>query len=268
MTADYERDGFDAPIRTLPEAEAEDLCRYFQDFDRRAARQVKNRYRLKVHLLSPRLCALVKDPRLTAPVAAVLGPDLLAWSVDIFMKVPGQKTFVSWHQDALYWGLDPVEATVTAWLALTPSVPENGCVRMVRGSHRRGLLPHAETDAAGNMLSRGQAVEPDWPEEACTDICLRPGEMSLHHAFTVHSSNASSSDHPRIGFAVRYMTPDVRQTKGTDSALPVRGNPGEHFVLEPAPSCELDDDALAAHRAALAYPSGGGPDRRTLADGR
>jgi len=264
----YERDGFRSPLRVLPAAEAEALCDYFLGFDRRAAERVVSRFRLKVHLLSPRLCALVKDPRILAPVEAVLGPDLLAWSVDIFMKMPGQKTFVSWHQDALYWCLEPIDRTVTAWLALTPSVPENGCVRMVRGSHRRGMLPHGETDEEGNMLSRGQSIQPDWTEEACVDIRLQPGEMSLHHALTVHSSNPSQSDRPRIGFAVRYMTPDVRQTRGPDSALSVKGDPGTGFVLEREPSSELDEAALTAHRAALAYPSGGGPDRRVLAGGR
>jgi ectoine hydroxylase-related dioxygenase (phytanoyl-CoA dioxygenase family) len=134
----------------------------------------------------------------------------MVWGSRWFAKMPGEKTYVSWHQDATYWGLHPPNVT-TAWIALSHSNPENGCMRVIPGTHLGELLPQTETYAPENALSRGQEIAVEVDESRAVDLKLRPGEMSFHHIGIVHGSNVNTSDKPRIGIAVRYITPDVVQ---------------------------------------------------------
>ena len=60
-------------------------------------------------------------------------------------------------QDSTYVALEPPDV-VTAWLALTPSSPANGCLHFQPGSHLQ-QLPHVERLAEGNLLLKGQTVE-------------------------------------------------------------------------------------------------------------
>jgi ectoine hydroxylase-related dioxygenase (phytanoyl-CoA dioxygenase family) len=137
--------------------------------------------------------------------------------------MPGEGTFISWHQDATYWGLDPPLVT-TAWIALSESTPENGCMRVIPETHQGPLLPQVETYAADNALSRGQEIAVEVDEARAVDVILQPGEMSLHHIGIVHGSNRNASGKPRIGIAVRYIAPEVRQ-RGSERqiAFLVRG---------------------------------------------
>src|SRR5262249_8653171 len=68
---------------------------------------------------------------------------------------------VPWHQDATYFGLAPFEH-ITAWVALTPSRPESGCVRVIPGSHKSQLAHFDDHNDALTMLSLGRklATEP------------------------------------------------------------------------------------------------------------
>jgi ectoine hydroxylase-related dioxygenase (phytanoyl-CoA dioxygenase family) len=155
---------------------------------------------------------------------------------------------VSWHQDSTYWGLSKPDI-VTAWVAFTPSTVESGCLRVVPGSHLRDQLPHGDTFATDNMLTRGQEVKVTVDERDALDVVLRPGEMSLHHVRLIHGSEPNRAAHRRIGFAIRYLPTSVRQTSGIrDTATLVRGRDDfGHFALEPAPASDFDPDAVAFH---------------------
>lgn len=184
-------------------------------------------------------------------VEDVLGPDLLVWTVSIFPKYPRDPGYISWHQDGTYWGLDSTEVT-TAWVALTDSVVETGCMRVVPGSHRRPILPHRDTYAPDNRLSRGQEIAVDVDEADAVDVVLRAGEMSLHHVNIVHGSNPNPSDRSRIGFAPRFTTPRTRQIDGEPpTAVLARGRDEYgHFQLLPGPPELTFDEAIAAQQAA------------------
>ena len=160
---------------------------------------------------------IVSHPNILDLVEALLGPNLMVWGSRWFAKMPGEKTYVSWHQDATYWGLHPPNVA-TAWIALSYSIPENGCMRVIPGTHLGELLPQTETYAPENALSRGQEIAVEVDESRAVDLKLRPGEMSFHHIGIVHGSNVNTSDQPRIGIAVRYITPDVVQD-GTERPL-------------------------------------------------
>ena len=193
---------------------------------------------------------LATHPAVLDAVEGVLGPDILVWTVSIFPKYPRDPGYISWHQDGTYWGLDSTDV-VTAWIALTDSVVGNGCMRVVPGSHRRSILPHRDTYAADNRLSRGQEIEVEVDERDAVDVVLRAGEMSLHHVNIIHGSNANPSDGSRIGFAPRYTTPRTRQIDGEPpTAVLARGrDPYGHFQLMPAPPASSFEEALAAQQA-------------------
>ena len=194
---------------------------------------------------------LATHPRILDAVEDVLGPNLLVWTVSIFPKYPRDPGYISWHQDGTYWGLDSTRV-VTAWVALTDSTPDNGCMRVMPGSHRRPILPHRDTYAADNRLSRGQEIEVEVDEQDAVDVVLRAGEMSLHHVNIIHGSNPNPSDGSRIGFAPRFMTPETRQIDGEPlTAVLARGRDSHgHFQLLPGPPALGFDEALAAQQAA------------------
>ena len=207
----------------------------------------------KSHLLSRTLWDIVHTPAIVEAAAAVIGPDLLVWGAGFFKKPAGSPDFVSWHQDATYWGLEPPDI-VTAWLALSPSSVESGCLRVVPGSHRWPIMPHRETFAENNMLSRGQEIAVDVAGQPITEVILEPGQMSLHHVLLAHNSEPNRAAHDRVGFAVRYIGGHVRQAKASrDSATLVRGrNAAGSFELEHAPQGELTPEDLAYHAAIVA----------------
>jgi non-heme Fe2+,alpha-ketoglutarate-dependent halogenase len=207
--------------------------------------------RQKPHLLFTWLADLVRHPTILDAVEDVLGPNLLVWSSSFFIKEAHDPAFVSWHQDATYWGLS--EPTVlTAWVAITDATVDNGAMRMVPGSHGE-QLGHRDTFAPHNLLSRGQEIAVAVDEARGVDVVLDAGEMSLHHVRMVHGSPANHSGDRRIGFAIRYIPTSVRQLAGDDSAMLVRGvDEHRHFAPERAPTADLAPEAREHHAEAVA----------------
>ena len=248
--AKYWEQGYAAPIKVMSPQLAED---YRQRLERAAAidpKMAQTILKLKSHMVFGCLNELVRMPAILDAVEGVLGPDILVWTSSMFSKNAASPDFVSWHQDIAYWGLQPPEI-VTAWVALTDSSPDNGCMRVVPGTHKLDVVAHRDTFAADNMLSRGQEVAVDVDEAKVVDIVLKPGEMSLHHTKIVHGSNANLSTRPRQGYAIRYIAPSVRQAKGAeDSVMLVRGHDRyKHFQYDPEPHADFDIEALPAYEA-------------------
>src|SRR5688500_19242183 len=172
--------------------------------------------------------------------------------------MPGDKAFVAWHQDGTYWNLSPVRV-VTAWLALTPSSEMNGGLRVVPGSHVQPMLPQRETYAPDNALSRGQEIAVDVDESQAVCLALQPGEMSLHHIWIVHGSNANTSkDTPRIGIAIRYTRPEVKQESPTKPfAMLVRGEDTcGNFNLQPPPKFASSQEQQSLHQTIIDHARG------------
>ena len=252
--AAFERDGYLFPIRLVSPPEMATLRRGLEAYLHRSKENPHDDLLLqyKVHMVFTWADRLVREPALLDVVEDLLGPNLLVWNTAVMMKEPRRPGFVTWHQDALYWGNHPAHV-VTAWIALTASDRENGCMRMFSGSHRRGVLAHVDTFGRDNMLSRGQKVVEDLDERAATDIVLRPGEASVHHTVTVHGSEPNRSDRPRIGFAVTYVVPEARLAGPRTGATLVRGaNTHDHFDIETTrPGADLEPAAINAHDEAM-----------------
>src|SRR5215470_18195717 len=188
----YRRDGYYAPVRVLSREEAARCRSQLQSVERGLGGPLRGTYRIKPHLLFTWLADLVRRPAILDAVEDVLGPNLLVWSTSFFIKPPRDAAFVSWHQDATYWGLSEPDV-ITAWVAFTEATVENGAMRMVPGSHGE-QLGHRDTFAANNLLSRGQEIEVEVDDPRGVDIVLRSGEMSLHHVRMVHGSPANRTD--------------------------------------------------------------------------
>ncbi|MCW5569392.1 MAG: phytanoyl-CoA dioxygenase family protein, partial [Dokdonella sp.] len=109
------------------------------------------------------------------------------------------------------------------------------------GSHRGAILPHSNTYAATNLLSRGQEIAVAVDEKKAVDVVLAPGQMSLHHVKIAHNSEPNRAAHRRAGFAIRYIAPHVHQERPIrDTATLVRGvDRYGHFAAEPPPHGEL-----------------------------
>ena len=79
---------------------------------------------------------LARDPEIVELVSGVLGDDVILWGCHVFCKPAGEGYETPWHQDGHYWPIRPL-ATCTVWVALEPSTRENGCLRVIPGSHAR-----------------------------------------------------------------------------------------------------------------------------------
>lgn len=251
----YQRDGYLCP---LPVLSAEEVARYRAAYD---AYEQANTERLahtppavqqavfsETHVSLPWVHELATRPAVLDAVASLLGPDLLIWNTRWFAKQAKSKTYITWHQDAFYWGLEP-PLVATAWVALSPSHDGNGCLRVVPGSHRGALLPHEDTFAPDNALSRGQEIAVQVDEAAAHSLVLQPGEMSIHDVGIVHGSKPNTSDEPRIGLAIRYVASEVHQHGSRVRATLVRGEDRHgHFDLLPAPRDEEPDAVRETRR--------------------
>ncbi len=165
---------------------------------------------------------LSQTPAILDYVQDLLGPDFNQWGGGFFIKFPHDEKEVPFHQDASYWPLDP-RTTVTVWLAVFDADPENGCMRIVPGSHRWGDMPHEDLpdslnwskmspgEAAKSKYILWQQVEPDsFTEDQVVDMDLRAGEVSLHDNDLIHGSGGNTSDRMQAGITLRYCPTEVK----------------------------------------------------------
>lgn len=146
---------------------------------------------------------LAQDPDILDLVEGAIGPDIALWGCHMFCKTAGDGLETPWHQDGHYWPIRPL-ATCTVWVALEASDPGNGCLRVVPGSHRGGVLhAHMKEDGALTLADRIETGAFD--ENDAVDVVLEPGQMSLHDVFMIHGSGANRSTRRRAGLAIRYM---------------------------------------------------------------
>jgi phytanoyl-CoA hydroxylase len=145
---------------------------------------------------------LFLEGRFPALAAALLDEQVVPSNIQYFNKPPGVGQATPAHQDGYYFKLEPCEA-LTMWLALDAMDEENGCMRYVRGSHRRGMRSHGRTNTLG--FSQGIADYPrdeDHSEERT--VSVQPGDVIVHHAMTIHRADANHSRRPRRALGLIY----------------------------------------------------------------
>ncbi|WP_420405500.1 phytanoyl-CoA dioxygenase family protein [Nisaea sp.] len=249
----FARDGFVCPIAVMSAAEAADYRRRLEAAEAtyggdKTFRKMLRRY---PNLVLPFIDEITRRPEITDVIAEILGPDILVLDAPFFIKEANTKSFVSWHQDLHYWGLE-TEEEVTAWVALSPATAESGCMRFVAGSQNR-RVDHRDTYEEDNLLTRGQEVAVTVDESEATDAALRPGQMSIHHGRVFHASHPNRTDDRRIGLAIRYIPARAQQVKGGSmAAMLVRGEDRYGNFRRCRPPTGLLKEADIAHWTEIA----------------
>jgi ectoine hydroxylase-related dioxygenase (phytanoyl-CoA dioxygenase family) len=165
------------------------------------------------HFMHPELLEWALDPAILGLVAPILGPDLALFSTHFICKPKGNGRRVPWHEDSAYWKgrIDPMEV-VTVWLALDPSLKENGCMRVIPHTHRtgqKGFSDYSAVDPAENVFPN-EIVEEH--RDASRSVCieLQPNQCSLHDARIQHGSEPNTSSLRRCGWTLRFTSTAVK----------------------------------------------------------
>jgi phytanoyl-CoA hydroxylase len=162
-----------------------------------------------------------RQPHWLALARALVGEEVAAQEPEWFNKPPGTQSPTPPHQDNYYFCLKPPHV-VTIWMALDPVDEENGCLRYVAGSHRRGIRPHARS----NILGFSQGITDFGPADRTAEVAvqLQPGDVVAHHGETIHRADPNRS-------ATRHRRAFAMVCKGV--------------------SCRRDEEAFARYQAAL-----------------
>ena len=224
----YEDEGFVSPINILSKEKAKQIRNEIELIEKDMPEELEKSGRYNAHLISPLLDEVTHNPKILNAVESLIGKNILVCGTTLFIKNPYVKGFVSYHQDAKYIGLEP-HNWVTAWVAITDSNEENGCMRMWSGSHKDNLRDHEQMFNEGNLLTRGQTVN-NVPKKKVKPLVLTAGQMSLHHPKVVHGSELNNSNDRRIGFVIQsYIGTNVKQVLGKNSVQLARGVDNYNF---------------------------------------
>jgi non-haem Fe2+, alpha-ketoglutarate-dependent halogenase len=222
QVAQYRDLGFTAPVRVLSAEEAATHRAELQAYEAKLGRPVTYPEKSKCHLLFNWADAIVHNTALLDALEDLIGPDILLFHFTLQTKEAHRQTYAQWHQDDAYFHLDPAEQ-VTAWVALSEASELSGALRMIPESHKRGLTDHNDNVDPESIIGRPQEVAGYGPKDGVL-VPLQPGEMSLHHTHTLHSSGPNDSDDRRIGLTLSYIPTHVRPTGDIrPSALLMRG---------------------------------------------
>jgi len=252
QVADYQRDGFIWPLDVLSVDEAKALRNDLEAAEAELAGNAEKSALLQSYpdRLLPSFHQLTRHPTLIAAAEAILGPDIIVYAAQLFTKEANTPHIVSWHQDLTYWGLSDLDE-ITCWVALSPATSQSGCMRFVPGTHRERIVPHVDTFSDYNLLTRGQEIAVEVDEADAVTAELKPGQASIHHGHLFHASGPNSAADRRIGFAIRYITPAIRQESGERTLVTlVKGEDRySHFKLAGAPPGRLSEADFARCRA-------------------
>ncbi|MDK2754911.1 MAG: phytanoyl-CoA dioxygenase family protein [Gammaproteobacteria bacterium] len=248
QVSQFHKNGFLPAFPVLSVDQAVQLRANLESFEAEKDGALKGSLRFKNHLLFKWLSDLIRSPNILDTVEEIIGPDIMVWSTDWWIKEANSPQFVSWHQDSQYWGLD-TDKLITVWVALSPATIQSGCMRVLPGSHLGPDLVHEETYHDDNMLTRGQSIG-NIDEGKAVNLLVDTGQAVLFAYRIAHASYPNQTDDRRIGLAIRYIPPDAQQQfSDHDSAALVRGEDNyQHFELEPEPRYDFDPVAVAFHK--------------------
>jgi hypothetical protein len=219
----FNREGYLTGIRVFEPAEIGAHRAYFDQLLEKVVASGGDSYSISsAHLRYGRVHDLLRHPRIVAYATDLLGENVVGWGSHYFCKMPHDGKQVAWHQDATYWPLSPSK-TITIWLAIDDVDRQNGCMRVIAGSHLMGHLAHRSTEEAEQSVL-GQAIQQPEQYGPVIDLELRAGEVSIHSDLLLHGSEANHSDRRRCGLTLRYCPVDVRAGMGWEQkGVVVRG---------------------------------------------
>jgi ectoine hydroxylase-related dioxygenase (phytanoyl-CoA dioxygenase family) len=216
----FHEQGYCDPISVLSATETAYFRERLEAFEHDHPDDTK-KLKTKSHLLSPWVVEIARHPRLLDAYEDLIGPDILCYSMAFRNKNADGRTFAGWHQDTLYLPIEPI--LVIGALALSECGPEQGCLKVIPGSHKGEILPHGEADDADSILARGQFIEGGFDESKAADLALRPGEIGLFNSSIIHGSGINSGGDRRLMLLVEMMPTHARSSRHRESAMLVRG---------------------------------------------
>jgi non-heme Fe2+,alpha-ketoglutarate-dependent halogenase len=246
----YQENGLVFPVPVLAPEEARRAAAACDELERQLGGKPRTIEVRQMHLHLPWAAALATQPAVLDAVEDLLGPDLLVWATELFVKHPQDGAVsIAWHRDCMYMGFAP-HTTTTAWIALADSTTANGCMRAVPGPQRRSAA--VVESGAGRGRHDGAALPFGVRPEEVVDVMLGAGEMSLHDGDILHGSGPNLSEQKRIGFVVRYITPEARAPHGRPPVLLARGQARGPFEVVGPPTDTATEQALAGLKASAA----------------
>ena len=235
----YNTQGYLTGIRIFSKRDADDLRTYFDHLLTQVLAKGGDSYSISTaHLTYGRVWDLLTNPKITAYVTNILGPNVVGWGSHFFCKLPRDGKTVSWHQDASYWPISPAK-TVTVWLAIDATDTENACMRFIPGTHLKGHLTYHLSDNDENNVLFQTVPDAEYFGEP-VNIELDAGEMSLHSDMLLHGSNANNSNRRRCGLTLRYCSADVRAREGWEQKGVIVAGCDEmnHWANPPRPTID------------------------------
>lgn len=157
-----------------------------------------------------------RHPLLVGLCRDLVGPRVrLYWEQAVY-KQPHSAEPVLWHQDNGYTYVEP-QAYLTCWIAVTDATPENGCVRVLPGVHRRGTLRHRDTPIG---------FECHGDDERSVTVPVRAGSVVVFSSLTPHHTGLNRTDEVRKSYIVQYAPDGAEALQGDpDAGPPVRRVP-------------------------------------------
>jgi len=168
-----------------------------------------------VHLLElttrhPAFHDLARDPRIMACIRPLLGEDIQLQHSKLATKSVAKGTGeFGWHQDIMFYPHTNT-SLLSVFVYLDDATPENGCMSMLKGSHRLGPLNHLDANGKFDGNCRETHLWRDQPDKVAP-ITPKAGGISIHHCLTLHGSPANVSGRPRRGVVFSYRADDAQQ---------------------------------------------------------
>jgi hypothetical protein len=200
----FHETGFLGPYQLYTPEEMADIRKKVNE-EKEASDGPRGNEHMYRHLDCPTVYSLCSSKEIIERVQSIIGPDLMLWASTLFEKMPGMDDF-AWHQDTQYFDLEP-PVNITAWIALTESNIDNGCMQIIPGSHRKHI-PHVEDSSRPIFDLKADPQEFD--SEKAIDIELEPGEFILFNERLLHRSRANKTDKARFGLSARITLPYSR----------------------------------------------------------
>ncbi len=160
----------------------------------------------KCDTIPPLFEAISRDPRMGSILRPLVGPRIEFLSAKPVFKSTRVHFASPWHQDQAYWG---GSTKYSAWIALEDATPENGCLRVIPGSHRQ-TRDHASVKDARGFSNR--VSDDDLKGEEVLDVEMKCGDVLVFHDGLLHSSYPNRSGQERWSFIPTYRNADVPDT--------------------------------------------------------
>jgi len=232
----------------------EEMTRIFEEvrmdiLDTDAAPFPNSKLNYDRHLDLPELNKIISHPKIVHRISSILGPDVLSWRTEWFPKYPGDEG-TDWHQAESFVEFEGTEKLVptaaeegipwelTAWVAMSEATKENGCLKVMPGTHRTWFfdekrnVPFEPENFNKKVIDTGERagfygydydklkLDPNWKpdEEKAVHMVMRPGQFCIFTSRCMHGSNPNTTKNStRFGWATRFVPTHVKVYANQDS---------------------------------------------------